>query len=54
MPANWSVVDWKAKGGFGSQGDGMGRENSARERLWFSPACIKPEVSRTLFDLLTA
>lgn len=54
MPDSWSVVEWKAKGGFGSQGDddGMGRANSARERLWFSPSCIKPELSRTLFDLL--
>lgn len=54
MPDDWSVVEWKARGGFGSQGDddGMGRENSNRERLWFSPACIKPDVNRTLFDLL--
>jgi DNA adenine methylase len=36
----WESVAWKAKGGFGSQGNGRGRENSGRERLWFSPACV--------------
>ena len=57
MPADWEVVEWKARGGFGSQDDdedGMGRVNSARERLWFSPHCIKPERNKTLLDLLEA
>jgi hypothetical protein len=27
---------------------------SQRERLWFSPACIKPLKDRSLFDLLEA
>jgi hypothetical protein len=39
-PAGWRVVPWKAKGGYGSQGDGKGRENARRERLWLSPHCI--------------
>lgn len=39
----WDVVPWKAHGGYGSQGDGDGRENAARERLWCSPACLKVE-----------
>jgi hypothetical protein len=53
MPDDWTCVEWKAKGGFGSQGDddGTGRENAKRERLWFSPACIRPDQQRTLFDL---
>lgn len=38
-PAGWHEVAWKARGGYGSQGDGDGRENSLRERLWLSPAC---------------
>lgn len=57
LPNDWETVEWKARGGFGSQDDdedGMGRQNSARERLWFSPACIKPEKQRTLFDILEA
>lgn len=42
MPADWECVAWKARGGYGSQGDGRGRENAGRERIWFSPGCIKP------------
>jgi hypothetical protein len=41
FPDDWACVEWKARGGFGSQGEGKGRENSNRERLWFSPACIR-------------
>lgn len=44
MPPDWECVAWKARGGYGSQGDGDGRENAARERIWFSPACIRPEM----------
>jgi len=36
----WRAVAWKARGGYGSQGNGRGRENSARERLWLSPHCM--------------
>ena len=36
----WRAVAWKARGGYGSQGDGRGRENSNRERLWLSPHCM--------------
>jgi len=41
MPDSWECVEWKSKGGYGSQGDGAGRENAARERVWFSPHCLK-------------
>jgi len=44
MPETWECVPWKARGGYGSQGDGSGRENSAKERIWFSPACLKMEL----------
>lgn len=40
MPDGWTAHAWKAKGGYGSQGDGRGRANAAREVVWFSPACI--------------
>ena len=46
--AGWRVHAWKAKGGFGSQGNGRGRENAHRERLWFSPHCISPMQERLL------
>lgn len=42
MPG-WEEVRWKAVGGYGSQGDGRGRSNAARETLWFSPACLSPQ-----------
>jgi hypothetical protein len=44
MPASWECVRWKAAGGYGSQGEGRGRENSARECLWFSPQCVPARV----------
>lgn len=37
----WECVPWKARGGYGSQGQGTGRENAKRERLWFSPSCLR-------------
>ena len=39
MPDNWHEVAWKATGGYGSQSNGKGRENSTKERIWFSPHC---------------
>lgn len=48
----WRVVPWKARGGYGSQGDGRGRENSTRERLWLSPHCMG--VAPDLFNALEA
>lgn len=50
MPGTWECVEWKAQGGYGSQGDGAGRDNAKRERIWFSPACLRPQ--RGLFDPL--
>jgi DNA adenine methylase len=43
MPDGWQAYAWKAKGGYGSQGTGRGRENSAREVVWFSPHCLVPD-----------
>lgn len=46
MPGTWECVAWKAAGGYGSQrADGKGSENSSRERIWFSPACLRPQES---------
>ena len=42
MPDDWESVAWKSRGGYGSQGAGRGRENASRERIWFSPHCLKP------------
>jgi site-specific DNA-adenine methylase len=43
MPKSWDCVAWKANGGYGSQGES--NENAARERIWFSPACLIPQPS---------
>jgi len=40
MPDGWKSLRWKAAGGYGSQGEGRGRENAARECVWFSPHCL--------------
>jgi len=39
MPG-WVGLPWKANGGYGSQGNGRGRENASRETVWFSPGCF--------------
>jgi hypothetical protein len=45
----WTEVPWKAPGGYGSQRDGRGRENARRERMWFSPHCLR-RVQGSLFE----
>jgi DNA adenine methylase len=47
MPDDWEVVEWKATGGYGCQRKDGSNQNQERERLWFSPACLK--VTDTLF-----
>jgi hypothetical protein len=43
MPSSWECVAWKANGGYGNAtADGKGRDNAHRERIWFSPHCLKP------------
>ena len=48
MPASWECVAWKASGGYGAQGDGDGSKNSQRERIWFSPHCLKTVKQQAL------
>lgn len=48
MPDTWEKVAWKARGGYGSQAEGQGRKNASRERIWFSPHCLKPP---SLFEM---
>lgn len=45
MPYDWETVRWKANGGYANQGEGRGRENAVRERIWFSPHCEHPQES---------
>jgi DNA adenine methylase len=48
----WAVVAWESNGGYGNQRKKGGKksENAARERLWFSPACLVTTPAPTLFD----
>lgn len=39
----WDKVAWKSRGGYGNRTD-AGKANAARERIWFSPHCVKPEA----------
>ncbi|MCA2968702.1 MAG: DNA adenine methylase [Acidobacteriaceae bacterium] len=47
LPDDWECVAWKARGGYGSQSEGAGRANASRERIWFSPNCLR--VQEVLF-----
>jgi DNA adenine methylase len=53
MPSDWRVEEWEATGGYGlisADDESTGRANKGRERLWFSPACLRPEraIQRSL------
>lgn len=39
--AGWDVVAWKSNGGYGNQRKGKKSDNAERERVWFSPYCLK-------------
>jgi hypothetical protein len=39
MPDTWRQIAWKTHGGYGNNGEGLGRDNKDRERLWLSPHC---------------
>jgi hypothetical protein len=47
----WDCVAWKTHGGYANLGDSAGKENRKKERIWFSPGCLKPE-QMGLFDEL--
>lgn len=50
----WSVVKWKAHGGYSSQRSGDPNGNPHRERIWFSPGCLRGALSEPLFARLAA
>jgi hypothetical protein len=52
MPNNWHEVDWKPNGGYGNKGDGIGKENANKERIWFSPHCLHSVKQQHLFSAL--
>lgn len=40
MPPDWECVPWKAHGGYSRTARGVG--NRDKERIWFSPHCLRP------------
>lgn len=44
MPGDWEKVAWSAGEGFGGQADER-THNGKKERIWFSPNCLKPELN---------
>lgn len=45
---SWECVAWKANGGYGNQSAGTGRDNANKERVWFSPHCLRPDSKRQM------
>ena len=41
FPDSWECLSWKTAGGFGAGRGGKGDSNRHRERIWFSPHCLK-------------
>jgi hypothetical protein len=41
--AGWECIAWAAAGGYGNRTD-KGKANAKRERLWFSPFCVKTDM----------
>ena len=49
MPPTWRAMNWKANASFqSSRASGANQTNRHKERLWFSPHCIR--VAPTLFE----
>jgi DNA adenine methylase len=41
LPPEWECVAWSAHGGYASGSGSANAENCKRERIWFSPACLR-------------
>lgn len=50
----WSALKWKPSSGYSncSRKLTVGKDNRSKERIWFSPACLKIHKRRTLLDTL--
>lgn len=46
VAAGWEEFAWKSNGGYGNQWSGKKNENAERERVWFSPHCLKPGAGK--------
>lgn len=56
FPSNWEVFSWVARGGYdgANKRDDKTQSNRFRERIWFSPHCLKPNSCQQLdiFDFI--
>lgn len=43
----WTSHRWSTDGGYGNRWNGKGKENRHRERLWFSPHCVRRGTDET-------
>lgn len=50
-PKGWSVVRWKAAGGYGNQGESRGKENARKETIWFRPGCDEAVRQKSMHPL---
>lgn len=48
--AGWTVEHWKARGGFASQAADGKNENARKERIWFSPHCVRARQGVLAFE----
>jgi hypothetical protein len=46
MPDTWECVAWKASGGYGGGRSNQADLNSHRERVWFSPHCLRYDTAQ--------
>ena len=47
MPDDWEMLAWQAHGGFSNQNKD-GNDNKTKERIWFSPHCLKVQRHKQL------
>jgi len=52
MPGTWEKIAWKTGGGYGNRN--AKNDNAGKERIWFSPNCLKPGRALTFKDLENA
>jgi len=51
MPESWECFAWKSQGGYKNKGNNSrGADNAHRERIWFSPHCIRATIEADLFS----
>lgn len=49
LPDSWECVAWKATAGYAAPKRNGSNDNAHRERIWFSPHCLKSQNNQFLF-----